>query len=281
MKDILLEVRNLSASYRDTEAVRGVSLAVERGEIVGIVGESGSGKSTMLKSILGLLGRKARESGSVRYRGEELRDASPARLRQIRGKEIGMIFQHPQLAMDPLCPIHSLFYESIRVHRKVSRQEARRQGRELLEALDFPDPERILAAYPFELSGGECQRAAIAAALVNRPALLLADEPTSALDVTVQKQVIQTIRKTREQFGTAVLMVSHNMGVIGEIADRVGVMRTGELVEWGRTQDVFRSPQHPYTQALLRAVPRLEGLGPGQAGAMEEKEIRPEETEDV
>src|SRR5699024_2376214 len=149
MAERLLEVQELFASYEDTEAVQGVSLSVQAGEIVGIVGESGSGKSTLLKSILGLLGPRARAAGAVLYRGEDLRKASPARLRQIRGQEIGMIFQHPNLSMDPLCTIQNLFYESLRAHRRISRQEARRQGREILETLDFPDPERILAAYPF------------------------------------------------------------------------------------------------------------------------------------
>lgn len=259
----MLEIKNISVAYGNSQVVKDVSISLKPGEIVGIVGESGSGKSTMLKSILGLLDSQGKvQSGEVLFSGENLLKLAPARLRKLRGKEIAMIFQHPELSLDPIWTIGKSFYECIRVHRPVTRQEAALQGKELFRTLNLENPDKIWSSYPFELSGGMCQRVAIAIAIANRPEILLADEPTSALDVTVQMQVIETMMKLREQFGTAILIVSHNMGVIAKMADKVGVMRKGELVEWGSKDEVLYSPKHAYTKALIRAIPKMDGKLP-------------------
>lgn len=254
----MLEVKNLSISYGEQEAVRKVEFSVEPGQIVGIVGESGSGKSTMLRSILGLFERAARVTeGEILYEGENLLALSEKRMSKIRGKEISMVFQHPELSLDPLWKIGKSYYECARVHRNISRKQADEEAKKLFSMLHLEEPERILDLYPFELSGGMCQRTAIAIAIANRPHLLLADEPTSALDVTVQKQVIDTMMELRKEFHTSIVIVSHNIGVIAAMADRVGVMRKGEMVEWGTKEEVLYSPRHPYTQGLIRAVPRM------------------------
>ena len=259
----MIEIKNLSIAYGENLVVDNVSFCGKQGEIIGIVGESGSGKSTMLKSILGLLGKNGRiVSGEILCNGENLACASKKRMSRIRGGEVGMIFQHPELSLDPLCTIGASFYESIRVHRPITKKEARQQGRELLEALKFQDPEVVLDAYPFELSGGMCQRAAAAIAIANRPGILLADEPTSALDVTVQKQVIDTLLDLRDTFHTTMILVSHNMGVIAAMADQVGVMRKGKMVEWGEKEQVLHHPEHPYTKALIGAIPKMDGKLP-------------------
>lgn len=254
----MLEIRNLSAAYEDIESVKHVSLSVQPGEIVGIVGESGSGKSTMLKAVLNLFHqKKVVIDGEILFHGENLLKKKPSEMRQLRGSRIAMVFQHPELSMDPLWTIGQTFYESIKVHRRINKKEAYEEARQILTALHFENPDKILASYPFELSGGMCQRVAIAIAAANGPELLLADEPTSALDVTVQKQVIETMMEMREKFGMSILMVSHNMGVIAKMADKVGVMRQGELVEWGTKDEVLYHPQHEYTKALIQAVPKI------------------------
>ncbi len=261
----MLEIRNLSAAYGESGAVKQVSFSVEPGQIVGIVGESGSGKSTLLKCIMGLPdGRGRILGGDILLKGRSLLAMGEAELQKLRGKELAMVFQNPELSLDPLWTIEKTFYESIRVHSPVTKAQARQQGIGLLKALDLADPEKVLASYPFELSGGMCQRAAIAIAVANGPGLLLADEPTSALDVTVQKQVIDTMMSLRDRSGTAILIVSHNMGVIARMADMVGVMKDGELVEWGRKEQVLYEPSHPYTKALIRSVPRMDGRLPGE-----------------
>ena len=260
---MMLKVENLSASYGGGEAVRGVSLSVEPGQIVGVVGESGSGKSTLLSCIMGLLGDRGRIlGGDILFEGRSLLSMGREERRQMRGKELAMVFQDPELSFDPLWTIGKTLYESIRVHGPVTKKEARKRGISLLSSLEFRDPEMLLDSYPSQLSGGMCQRAAIAAAIVCGPRLLLADEPTSALDVTVQKQVIDTMMGLRGRLGTAILIVSHNMGVIARMADMVGVMKDGELVEWGEKKQVLYSPSHEYTKALIAAVPRMDGRLP-------------------
>lgn len=254
----MLEIRNLSAAYEDTESVKHVSLSVQSGEIVGIVGESGSGKSTMLKAVLNLFHqKKVMLDGEILFHGENLLKKKPAEMRQLRGSRIAVVFQHPELSMDPLWTIGQTFYESIKVHRRITKNKANEEARQILSSLHFENPDKILASYPFELSGGMCQRVAIAIAAANGPELLLADEPTSALDVTVQKQVIETMMEMREKFGMSILIVSHNMGVIAKMADKVGVMRHGELVEWGTKDEVLYHPKHEYTKALIQAIPRI------------------------
>ncbi|WP_249301842.1 ABC transporter ATP-binding protein [Qiania dongpingensis] len=256
----MIEVKNITVAYGSDTVVKNVSFAMKPGEVIGIVGESGSGKSTLLKSILGLLDSRAKVlGGEIRLNGKNLLEFPPARMRQIRGKEIAMVFQHPELSLDPVWTVGRSFYESIRVHREITKKEANVLGRKLLEALELGEPDKILSSYPFELSGGMCQRAAIAIAMANRPGILLADEPTSALDVTVQKQVIETMMQMRKEFGASILIVSHNIGVIAKMADFVGVMRRGQMVEWGTKEEVLYSPKQDYTKALIRAVPKMGG----------------------
>ena len=257
----MLELRGVSVAYRENAAVRNVSFKVHEREIVGIVGESGSGKSTLIRSIIKLLGNQGQvAAGEISFHGRKLLDLSEGEMRRIRGREIALVIQHPELALDPLWTIGNLFFESMRFHGNISKKQALSRAEELLSSLSLKDTARILKSYPFELSGGMCQRVAIAIAMANGPRLLLADEPTSALDVTVQNQVIETLLQMREMFQTAILMVSHNMGVIARLADTVGVMYRGELVEWGKKDDVLHHPSHDYTKALVRATPKMEGI---------------------
>lgn len=261
---MLLELKQVSIAYGSKQIVRDVSLSAEQGEIIGIVGESGSGKTTLLRGIIGLLGRGgAVTEGQILFRGKDLVGYTAAELRQLRGQDVAMIFQHADLSLDPLWTIGDSFYESLHVHnRSVSRRQALELAAQRLEALSLRDPEIILRRYPHELSGGMCQRAAIAVSMANHPALLLADEPTSALDVTVQAQVIETMMNLRDTLGTTILIVTHNMGVVNRMADRVGVMYHGELVEWGRKEQVLHHPTHAYTRRLLAAVPKMDGTLP-------------------
>lgn len=254
----MFEVDGLQITYGKTEVVHRVSFGVKPGEIIGIVGESGSGKSTMLKGILGILDNPGQVTGGqIRYEGTDLLGLPRNRLRQLCGNELAMLSQHPELSMDPLWKTGKTYYETVRAHRKITKGQAEREAVEIMRLLRLENPERILNSYPFELSGGMCQRVALAIAIANRPRLLLADEPTSALDVTVQKQVIDTMLDLRKQFGTAIVIVSHNMGVIAAVADKVGVMKKGELVEWGSREQVLYHPEHPYTQKLIKAIPRM------------------------
>ena len=262
----MLRINKLSVSYGEGLAVDQVSLSVEEGQIVGIVGESGSGKSTMLRSILGLSGGTV-TGGEILFQDTDLTGLDRRAMGKIRGKEIAMAFQHPELSLDPLWKLGKTFYESIRVHRRISKQEASAQWRTLCEALELKDSERLEQSYPSQLSGGMCQRAALAIAVANGPKLLLADEPTSALDVTVQTQVMETMMEMREKLGMSILIVSHNIGVIAAMADMVGVMNHGRLVEWGTKEQVLYAPEHEYTKELIRSVPRLDGRLPGTGGA--------------
>lgn len=259
----MLEIKNLCISYGKIPTVKDVSFAVQAGQIVGLVGESGSGKSTVVRSILGLLAKTGKiTSGEIFFEEQKLSGFSRKDWTKIRGKEISMIFQHPEHSLDPVVTIGDQFGECMKAVSKTGKQEALRRALALLGDLHLEDPARILKSYPFELSGGMSQRVAIAIAMANSPKLLLADEPTSALDVTVQAQTIDVMMELRERFGTAILMVTHNMGVIARMADMVGVMYHGELVEWGTRQDVLKEPAHPYTRALIRAIPAMDGKLP-------------------
>ncbi|MDO4323508.1 MAG: ABC transporter ATP-binding protein [Lachnospiraceae bacterium] len=256
----MLELKNVNIAYNGTPIVRDVSLTVGDAQIVGIVGESGSGKSTLIRSIIGLLGREGRiTSGKIIFDGEALERKSEKELCQIRGSQIAMIFQQPESSFDPIETIGSQFCETLRFHQKMRKKEAWKKGTELLAALHFEEPERVMSSYPFELSGGMCQRAAIALGMACRPKLLLADEPTSALDVTVQAHTARTLLELRESSGTSILMVTHNMGVIAYMADLVGVMYRGRIVEWGTREDILLRGTHEYTKSLIRAIPRLGG----------------------
>lgn len=255
----LLDVRDLAVRFPTPsgpiEAVSGVSFGVTAGETLAVVGESGSGKSVSSLAVLGLLGVGRVTAGSIRFQGEELVGADPERLRRLRGADIAMIFQNPMSSLDPLFTVGDQIAEALRIHRPVSRRDARRRAVELLTEVGLPDPERRVRSYPHELSGGQQQRVMIAMALACEPALLIADEPTTALDVTVEAQILELLRRMQRDHGTALLFVTHDMGVVAEMADRVLVMYAGQVVEQGAVRDVLRDPRNPYTRALIESIP--------------------------
>lgn len=254
----LLRYDHVDISYNGFLAVKDVSFTLEPGEILGIVGESGCGKSTLIKAAMGLLGNDGMVTrGDIWYKGKNLPDLPPKELRRLNGPELGMIFQSAGSSFCPIRTIGAQLYETMTEHEKTSKAEFLDRAMELLGKLGFEDGKRVLGSYPFELSGGMQQRVGIAAAMLLNPSVLLADEPTSALDVSVQKQVVEEMLLVRETFGTAILLVAHNIGVIGAMADKVLVMKNGEAVEYGDTRQVLGSPQAAYTRQLLSAVPRL------------------------
>jgi peptide/nickel transport system ATP-binding protein len=236
-------------------AVSDVSLAIAEGEIFGLVGESGCGKTTLAMALMGLLPATARVTGSVRFQGVELVGLPAEDLRRLRGGRLSMIFQDPMTSLDPTFPIGDQVAETITAHRDVDPRDARRRALELLEDVGIPEPERRFGDAPHRLSGGMRQRVVIATALANEPALVLADEPTTALDVTIQSQVLDLLRDLRTRLQTTIVLITHDLGVIAQICDRVGVMYAGQLVEVAPVSEIFRTPRHPYTQALLAALP--------------------------
>ena len=254
----LLRYDHVDISYLGQPAIRDVSFTLHSGEILGIVGESGSGKSTLIKAAMDLLGSEGRiTGGSIRYRGKELVGLSPKEMRTLCGPELGYIFQSAGSSFCPIRTVGAQLLETMREHGKISKADFQAQALELLGKLGFAHGKRILGSYPFELSGGMQQRIGIAAAMLLNPCVLFADEPTSALDVTIQKQVVEEMLLVRRTFGTAIVLVTHDLGVIGAMADRVLVLKDGEAVESGKTQDVLANPQADYTKALLAAVPKL------------------------
>ena len=258
MVEHLLRSDQVDISYRGELAVKQVSFAVDPGEILGIVGESGSGKSTLIKAAMGLLGRDGLVSrGDIWYKGMDLPDLKPGEMRKLCGPELGMIFQTAGSSFCPIRTVRAQLYEFMTEHKKIKADVFENQAEELLEKFGFEDPKRVLDSYPFELSGGMQQRVGIAAAMLLNPKILMADEPTSALDVTVQKQVIEEMLMVRKTFGTSILLVTHNMGVIRAMADKVLVLHEGEIMEYGATEEVFEQPQSAYTKKLLAAVPKL------------------------
>ena len=271
----ILEIANLGVVFStesgDVPAVRGVSLRVEPGETLALVGESGSGKSTVALAALGLLPGNARASGGVSVGGTDVVGASEAELARLRGRTASMVFQEPATALDPLTRIGKQIAEVVRNHRDVSRQEAAAEAVELLRRVGIPEPERRASAFPFQLSGGQRQRVVIAMAIANSPGLLVADEPTTALDVTVQAEILDLLRALAADSGTGVLLVTHNMGVVADFADRVAVMLEGEIVETGAVEDVLLRPTHEYTRRLLAAVPRLAVPGSGSGSVVGEE----------
>ncbi|WP_420370100.1 ABC transporter ATP-binding protein [Curtobacterium sp. L1-20] len=244
-----------------TPAVKHLSYEIQSGEVLALVGESGSGKSVSSMSILGLLPRNARVNGSITFQGTELLGLRSAQLREYRGKEIAVIFQEPMTALNPVFTVGSQIVETLRIHYGISPSEARVRAIELLTMVEMPDPQKAFDSYPHQLSGGQRQRAMIAQSISCDPKLLIADEPTTALDVTVQAEILDLIRDLAAKLGSAVLLITHDMGVVADLADRIVVMQQGVAVETGTVRDVFSAPQHEYTQTLLDAVPRL-----GQAG---------------
>ena len=254
----IIRYEEVDISYAGRRVVHHISFSVQDGEILGIVGESGSGKSTLLRAAMGLLGREGMVTrGDIWYKGKDLPDLSPTEMQAICGPEIGMIFQ---LAGNSFCPIRTVrvqFQEMMAAHGYTDKKAVEDQARELLAKFGFMEPEQILDRFPFELSGGMQQRVGVAAAMLLKPKILLADEPTSALDVTAQKQVIEEMLLARELFGTAILLVTHNIGVIRAMADQMLVMRGGRMVEYGVAKNLLEHPQADYTRKLLAAVPRL------------------------
>ncbi|RPH81593.1 MAG: ABC transporter ATP-binding protein [Candidatus Rokuibacteriota bacterium] len=258
----LLEVRDLSVSFavegREVEAVRHASFGIERGESVALVGESGSGKSVTALSIMQLLPYPTARhpSGSIVFQGQELVGAPEATMQRVRGDRIAMIFQEPMTSLNPLHTIEKQVNEVLRLHKGLSRPAARARTLELLRLVGLPEAERRLDAYPHQLSGGQRQRVMIAMALANEPDLLIADEPTTALDVTIQAQILTLLGELQAKFGMALLLITHDLGIVRKMAERVCVMSAGEIVEAGATRAVFEAPRHPYTRRLLAAEPR-------------------------
>lgn len=266
-EDVVLDIDELIVRFGERTVVDRVSLRVRRGEVVALVGESGSGKSLTARSVLGLLPGTAQATGSIRLAGTEVIDATEPVLRGLRGTKAAMVFQEPQTALNPVQKIGTQIVQALRAHGTTDKGAARARAIELLTAVDIPEPEKRLDWYPHQLSGGQKQRVVIALALSGDPALLIADEPTTALDVTVQAEILDLLRSLQRERGTAILFITHNLGVVAEIADRVVVMRAGQVVEQQTVFGLFGAPGEEYTRTLLAAVPRLpavsaRGVGP-------------------
>jgi oligopeptide/dipeptide ABC transporter ATP-binding protein len=260
----LLEVRGLktylTTSLGVIKAVDGVSFDVKQGETVAIVGESGCGKSMTALSIMRLIPRPqaAIVGGEIRFQGNDLLKLDDEEMRRIRGAEIAMIFQEPMTSLNPVLTIERQITETLEAHRPISKQEARGRALELLRVVGIPDPAERLAGYPHQFSGGMRQRVMMAIALACNPTLILADEPTTALDVTIQAQLLELMRGLSGQFGVALVIITHNLGVVARYADRVNVMYAGKIIESGSAAEIYRDPRHPYTIGLLHSVPRLD-----------------------
>src|SRR4051812_22211886 len=291
MAERILEVQDLAVSFRTDEgavqAADGVSFELEAGEVLAIVGESGSGKSVTAMTILGLTrSPNARFEGTITYKGTELVNAGDEELQRVRGAEIAMIFQDPMTSLNPVIKIGDQIIEQIQEHEGVPDAEARERVIELLDRVGIPRARDRVDSYPFEFSGGMRQRVMIAMALSCNPSVLIADEPTTALDVTIQAQILQRIRDLRDETGAAVILVTHDLGVVADIADRIAVMYAGRVIEEGTLDDIFYDPQHPYTWGLLgsitrvdkprdRRLPTIAGLPPSLADRPEGCHFRP------
>ena len=258
MSEPILTIRGVDVDYGNTPILRDVSMEVLPGEIIGVVGESGSGKSTTIYATLGILGKGGRvTAGEITYDGRDLLRMSREEKRALRGSELSLIAQDPVTSFHPIRKIKSELYELAQAHGSMSAKAAEKEMLRAMEAISLRDGERILNHYAFELSGGMCQRTSIAMAMVLKPKILFADEPTSALDVTVQKQVCGEMMKIREDSGTAIFMVSHNMGVISYMSDKIYVMLSGRVMECGTRDDIIARTAHPYTKKLISVIPRM------------------------
>jgi len=260
----LLEVKDLAVSFQtyfgEVEAVRGVSFHVDKGETVALVGESGCGKSVTANSIMQLLPMPPAfyKNGQIIFEGEDIVKKSDKEMQKIRGNKISMIFQDPMTSLNPTMKIGKQIIEGILKHQKLSRHEAKKKAIEMLELVSVPQPEKRINQYPHEFSGGMRQRVMIALAMVSNPELLIADEPTTALDVTVQAQILDLMKQIQDKLGTAIILITHDLGVVADISDRVIVMYAGKIMEEGTTDEIFKNPKHPYTRKLLGSVPRLD-----------------------
>ena len=264
MADPILQIDDLRVVFgsgrAEQVAVDGVSLTLAAGEVLGVVGESGCGKSLTALSILGLVPKPTGriQGGHILFNGNDLAQANEVEMNRIRGKDIAMIFQEPMTALNPVFKVGEQIAETIRVHEGVSRQVARQRALELLERVGMSNPKQRIDQYPHELSGGMRQRVMIAIALACRPKILIADEPTTALDVTIQAQILALLKELQQEFGMAMMLITHDLGVVAQVADRVAVMYAGRIVEEGSTIEVFEQPAHPYTRSLLTSIPSLD-----------------------
>ena len=255
----LISIEGLSVAFSDVPVLRGVDLSLHKGEALGLVGESGSGKSVTWLAALGLLPRHARVSGSVRLDGREFLGAPSAVLDQVRGGRVAMIFQDPASALNPVLTIRKQLCEALALHRDLSGAAVKAEALRLLDLVGIPDAARRLSAYPHEFSGGQVQRIMIGMALAGNPDLLVADEPTTALDATIQAQILELLSSLRRELGMAMVLISHDLGVVAENCDRVAVMYAGRIVEQARANQLFADPVHPYAQGLIGALPPLDG----------------------
>ena len=256
----ILRYEHVDIAYNDKVVVQDVSFTLEDGEILGIVGESGSGKSTVIKAAMGLLGPAGQVTrGDIYYNGNDLPDLSPAQIRRLNGPELGMIFQSAGASFCPIRTVGAQLYESMTEHESIGRDEFNRRAVELLQKIGFDNPQRILDSYPFELSGGMQQRVGIAAAMLLNPKILLADEPTSALDVTTQAQIVRQMMELRDEYGTSIIIVTHDIGVAAYMADHVVVMKDGRIEDQGDRDHILNHSENEYTRRLIAAVPSLGG----------------------
>jgi len=271
MSDDLLRIEGLTVGFRTPEgtarALEGVSFALSRGETLGVVGESGCGKSVTALSILGLIPSPPGkiEAGRIRFEGRNLLELDPEGLRSVRGREISMIFQEPMTSLNPVLPIGRQVAEPLMVHQGLNAAQARRQAAEWLDRVKIPAARRRMEDFPHQLSGGMRQRVMIAMAMVCRPKLLIADEPTTALDVTIQAQILSLMIALKEEMGMSLLLITHNLGVVAQMAARVIVMYAGQVIEEAPVAELFEHPFHPYTRGLLRSIPRLGAAGAGES----------------
>ncbi|MEC3883419.1 ABC transporter ATP-binding protein [Halobacillus sp. HZG1] len=263
----ILDIRDLHVSFKtfggEVQAVRGVNLELYRGETLAIVGESGCGKSVTANSMMRLIPTPPGEikDGSILFKGQDMTQLSDKEVRKIRGVDISMIFQDPMTALNPTLTVGDQLTEGLRQHRSISRKEADKQAMDMLTLVGIPNPVERMKQYPHEFSGGMRQRIVIAMALICDPELLIADEPTTALDVTIQAQILQLFQKIQKQTGVSIILITHDLGVVAKIADRIAVMYAGKVIETGTRKEIFYTPQHPYTRGLLHSVPRMDQKG--------------------
>lgn len=258
---MLLEVKNLHIQYAGTEMVHGISFSLDSGEVLSLVGESGSGKTSVIRAILGCLPHEGRvNEGEIIFSGVNMLENTPKMWRDISGRNISMIFQDSGSMMNPIRTIGSQFVEYILEHSSMEPEKAKKEAKEMLEKMQLPNPDTIMDSFPFELSGGMRQRVGVAMAMFFRPQLLLADEPTSALDVTTQAQVVKELMKICREDGTAIILVTHNLGVATYMSDKIMVMQNGHVVEEGNSKSIIENPQANYTKELLHSVPQIGGM---------------------